>query len=86
MPSRFGRQPAADALRRERWSIPLAARQIDVPENHLRTAVGGYNRPMPEVRERLPKLLGLPLEELFTPEVLARPYCPGRNVWKPVQR
>ncbi|MBQ1018589.1 hypothetical protein KBX71_12050 [Micromonospora sp. D93] len=70
-------------MERERWSIALAARTIDVVEEHLRNVLRGITRPMPEVRDRLPKLLGLPLDELFTADVLAKPYDPTpRCAWK----
>lgn len=84
--SKFGRQPAADALRRERYTVTLAAQVMGVPENNLRCAVTGYNRPKPEVLDGLVKLLGLPAEKLFTAEVLAKPYAPYRNAWKPVAK
>jgi hypothetical protein len=69
------------ALRRERYTIRLAAELIGVPESHLRIAVGGYARPMDAVREKLPTLVGVPLEELFTPAALAKPYDASKNAW-----
>jgi hypothetical protein len=79
--SKFGRQPARMALRRERYTIKLAAEIIGVPESHLRIAVGGYARPMDAVREKLPVLVGVPLEDLFTPDALAKPYDASKNAW-----
>ena len=73
MPS-FGVQPALAALRRERYSIPLAARTIGVPEGHLRHVLHGHTRPMEDVKTGLAELLDLPVEDLFVPGMLAKPY------------
>lgn len=69
--SRFGVQPARQALVDERWTQPRAAEQINVPPLHLRNAVNGHVPPSQVVRDRLPALLGKPLSELFTSEALA---------------
>jgi hypothetical protein len=71
---KFGTQPAVAALRAERWSIALAARTIGVPETHLRNAVLGRTYPNAIVREKLPALLGIGLEDLFIPDMLAKAY------------
>jgi len=82
--TRWGEQPARMALRRERYSIPLAARIIGVPETHLRNTVLGCTRPSPVVRRELPKLLGVPLTDLFTDEVLEKEYNQSLNPWLPL--
>ena len=79
--SKFGRQPARVALRRERYTIKLAAELIGVPESHLRIALGGYARPMDAVREKLPIPVGVPLEQLFTPAAIEKPYDASKNAW-----
>jgi ribosome-binding protein aMBF1 (putative translation factor) len=77
---KFGVQPALAALRAERWSTALAARTIGVPENHLKHVVHGRTYPNAIVREKLPELLGLPLEDLFVPDMLAKTYD-GTRAW-----
>jgi hypothetical protein len=60
-------QPAREELRRQRWTIARAAKEMAVPVSHLHCAVHGTARPSERLREQLPKLLGLPLERLFEP-------------------
>jgi len=79
MPNRFGHQPARQALFDQRWSIARAATEIGVPVSHLGNCVYGKIVPSPGVRERLPRLLGVPLEELFTAEALAEEYDINRG-------
>ena len=67
-------QPAREALRDERWSVSRAAAEIGVDPSHLRCCLMATAAPSPEVRERLPKLLGRPLEDLFDADLLAREY------------
>lgn len=74
MATKFGRQPARDILFLARISVADAAKQIGVSRLHLTNALHGWITPCPAVREQLPNLLNRPLEELFTPEVLARPF------------
>lgn len=71
MDTRFGRQPAHSILIRERWTVPRAAKMLDVPPQHLMKALHGRIRPSVEVRTRLPLLVGVPLSELFTEDALA---------------
>ncbi|WP_328651330.1 hypothetical protein OG598_25020 [Micromonospora sp. NBC_00330] len=78
----WGRQPALNLLRQERWTIPLAAEEIGVSEWHLKNVVYGRTRPMEQVKIGLSRLAGRPVTELFTEEVLARPYDPSKNPWK----
>lgn len=73
------RQPARDHLAKQRWSINKAADEIGVPRGHLHNVVFGTCGLSDEVRERLPELLNLPLEELFESDVLTRPYTGHRD-------
>jgi hypothetical protein len=78
----FGVQPARQVLYSQRWSLPRAAAQIDVPPTHFFNCIHGKCPPSPDVRDRLPALLGLPLSELFTAEVLAKPYGGPRGAYR----
>ena len=73
---RDGAQPGYYTLREQRRSIGVVAQAIDVPYLHLRNALYGAVVPSPAIRERLPKLLGVRLEELFDATMLAREYQP----------
>lgn len=70
--SRFGRQPAADELRRQGIKRGVAAAKIGVKHSVLNNTLAGHQAPSREIREGLVRLLGLPIEELFDPEPLAR--------------
>jgi hypothetical protein len=61
-------------LTKQRWSRRLAAAEIDVDFTHFANAIAGRSRPSQAIRDRLPELLGVPLEDLFEPEMLAGPY------------
>ncbi|HZN70583.1 MAG TPA: helix-turn-helix transcriptional regulator [Micromonosporaceae bacterium] len=80
--TRFGRQPARDVIFLKRWSVVGLAAELGVKHAHLNQAIRGRVRPAPRLRERLPELLGVPLEELFTAEALERPYgsLPDRSL------
>lgn len=73
---RQGAQPAYYVVKDQRRSIGVVAQAIDVPYVHLRNALYGHVVPSQAVRDRLPKLLGVRLEELFEPGTLARTYRP----------
>jgi len=77
--SRFGVQPARQALTDGRWTYRLAAERLNVPPLHLRGAVLGHTAPSSAIRDRLPVLLGRPLSGLFTREALAAKYNPGNG-------
>lgn len=51
-------------------------------ERHFLSALGGYVRPRPEMVNDLPPLVGIPVDKLFTDEVLAKPYDPSKNPWR----
>lgn len=74
-------QPAREIMRQQQIRIDHAAEQMGVSYRHLRYVLRGITAPMDAVREQLPVILGVPLVELFTPELLARSYDP-RFVWR----
>lgn len=79
MSTTYGRQPGYFVLLDQRRYITRTASEIGVPEAHLSRALRGVIRPNLIVRQRLPKLLGRPLRELFTPDAIALPPCAGRG-------
>jgi transcriptional regulator with XRE-family HTH domain len=76
----FGTQPLRLVLFQQDITGTKVATDLDISYGHLRRVITGRCRPMDDVREKLPAYLGVPLEELFTPEVLAKPYVVGRGV------
>jgi hypothetical protein len=77
--TRFGVQPAHKIIRDQQWTFPAVAKALDIPFPHLVRSVRGMTVPSPGLRERLPELLGVPLEELFTAEILAHTYDTHRG-------
>ena len=71
--TRFGVQPIQGILRARQISVADAALQIAVRQTHLYNAITGRIHPNAEVRDRLPKLLGLPINQLFTHDALYEP-------------
>jgi hypothetical protein len=80
--SPFGVQPARQALYNARWTVARAAGEIDVNGTHLFNCLYGKCPPSPDVRDRLPALLGLPLSALFTAESLAKKYGGPRGSYR----
>lgn len=78
MASPYGRQPAADELKRHQLTVGQAATSIGVDHVHLGRAVRGYVRPNFAVRQQLPALVRRPLRKLFTDEALepSQPHKP----------
>lgn len=74
MATRYGRQPARIIILEQGLFIRKVAEAINETDTHLYKALSGVIVPSPNVRKRLPELLGRPLEELFTPEALEREY------------
>jgi len=66
--------PASAVLYEQRWTRRRAAAEINVDFTHFANVMAGYARPCPELIERLSALLGLPPEQLFTADMLAKPY------------
>lgn len=79
-------QPARDIIAKSEWSISSLARELGVKRTHLDGTLHGDTTPSPVVREQLPKLLGVPLEQLYTRALLARRWTgtrPGRAKAEP---
>jgi transcriptional regulator with XRE-family HTH domain len=70
VPTKYGVQPAKAILFKKKMTAARASREIQVDQKHLTNALTGRVRPRPEVRERLPLLLNVPLEQLFTEQAL----------------
>lgn len=82
MATKWGKQPAYYILHLRDFTIRGAARAIDVPAVHLYQTLYGRIRPCPEVRERLPELLNLPLEDLFNADLLVKAYDGSKDPYK----
>lgn len=70
-------------LRKEGRTLVGTARLIGVSPHHLRHVAKGRYHASPRVRERLPELLGKPIEDLLPARALEKDYDPrlaGR--WK----
>lgn len=76
----YGKQPALSELTEQRWSFSALADAIDVSRSHLYNACHGFTNPSDDLRQRLPQILGVKLEDLFTPEALAGKYTGNKRV------
>jgi len=74
MPSKYGVQPAHAIIISQGRTVAGVARVCGIPRQHLSTAVRGMVLPSPDVKRELPRLLRVPLRDLFTPEVLRGTY------------
>ena len=70
--SKYGRQPAADVIIDQGLTRVQVAESIGVPITIFNNVLAGQQVPSDEVREGLVRVLGVPLEQLFNPEPLAR--------------
>ena len=70
----LGIQPVRAVMKSQRWQVKPLAEEIGVSYMHLYNVVRGVTAPSPQVREALPRILDLPLEELFTGAALATRY------------
>lgn len=70
--TKYGRQPAADLIKRQGLTRPQVAEAIGVPLTVLNNILAGAQVPPDEVRLGLARVLGVGLDELFTAEPLAR--------------
>jgi hypothetical protein len=70
-------------LREQRWSYPAAAEKIGVHPIHFACAVTGRVRPCRAIRKRLPLLLGVPLEDLFNPDRIDKPFLGDLGIGTP---
>lgn len=73
--SPFGRQPMYDAMKAERWTHVLLAHELGVPTTHVKNVALGWTRPKQILRDRLPEILGVPLESLFTAAALEKKFA-----------
>ncbi len=67
------KQPGLTVIRNQARSVSGLARLIGVSDPELRASLYGKTRPSAVVRERLPLILGVPLEAIFCDDVLAEP-------------
>lgn len=82
MASTYGeRQPALDIAQQQHYTIPQIAEIIGENPSHLGSALRGRAYPSELIRDTLPVVLGVPLEQLFNPDRLHMPYGGprGRN-------
>ncbi len=69
----FGAQPIRDIVWRRGYTHSEFAALTGIePRSHVNGAIRGYVPPSEELRVIAPKILGVPLEELFTAEALAQ--------------
>jgi hypothetical protein len=68
--TKFGEQPGKFMLRSRGISVAQAALDIRVKQAHLQSTLDGNICPSVDVRERLPQLLDVTLDKLFTKTVL----------------
>jgi DNA-binding Xre family transcriptional regulator len=81
-PTKFGRQPAALKLFKAEYKISEVASLVEINHRHIRHVIIGRVRPRPELVDALCGLLECEPEDLFTAEVLAKPY----RVTRPAKR
>ncbi len=65
------KQPGLEIIRFQERTTSGLARLIGVDDHELRGTLYGKCRPSAEVREKLPLILGVPLEMLFDADVIA---------------
>ena len=83
---RAGVQPLRAVLVAQRYTTRQAADAIGVDWVHLGGTIKGHIRPCQVIRDRLPELLGVPLEDLYTPDMLVLPYMGDLGIGKAMQR
>lgn len=72
------RQPARDLIAESGRTVRSIAEEIGVNHRHLLGVLSGVTTPSKRVRDELPRILDTPLDQLFTPEALARHYTGTR--------
>lgn len=77
--AQYRRQPCLDVMYDQRWTVRRAAHAIGVPFFHLSNATKGFCRPNSIVRKKLPILLGVDLEKLFTTDRIEHEFGMRRN-------
>lgn len=70
--SRFGRQPVADVLKERGITRVAMAAKLGIKLSVFNNTLAGHQTPSQELREGLVSELGVPLEQLFDAEPLAR--------------
>lgn len=70
--SRFGRQPVADILKARGVTRVAMAERVGCKLSIFNNTMAGHQTPSLELRDALSAELGLGVEDLFTPEPLAR--------------
>lgn len=82
--TKFGPQPIREAVWRAGITHNDFIEQMGTrPLNHTRLAMNGHCPPSEELRHRASYVLGIPVDQLFTPEALAavlRPAGAGRRL------
>lgn len=73
------RQPLRKYMDRDRWSVTTVAARAGVERGHLVAVIGGAASPNEELRDQLPRILNVPLADLFDAELLARPWSGPRG-------
>jgi hypothetical protein len=76
--TRFGEQPIRGVVRRRHWNLRLVAFELGVGYSHLINSANGVTRPSRDLQQKLSKFFDLPVEKLFTDEVLAVEYHEGQ--------
>lgn len=71
--TRYGRQPAYDALTERGYTVAVASRVTGLAYHRLYHALRGGGRVPIDVRDRVARLLDQPVDELFTPDALGVP-------------
>lgn len=83
--TRYGPQPIIGKMNEHRWMPTRFAHEIHEKPRHVKNAMRGVVRPSRVLREQAPRILGVPLEELFTAAALEPPntghpaYDPNAN-------
>lgn len=72
-------QPVRQVIAQRGWTLVEVADAIGVDRNHFLSTVRGLAYPRDDVRERLPKYLGVPLEALYDEDRLAERYSGPRG-------
>lgn len=70
--TRFGRQPVADLLKTRGITRVAMAARLGISLGKFNNTLAGHQTPSQNMRDGLVNELGVPVEELFTAEPLAR--------------
>ncbi len=67
------KQPGLTVIRNQARSVSGLARLLGISDHELRATLYGKTRPSIVIQERLPLILGVPLEAIYCDDVLAEP-------------